>query len=61
MLTRDDARTVRALASLARHVPQKMRAAHLAKKGEALAAKIVREVELAEEVIAAFAEPTEGR
>ena len=57
MLTRDDARTVRALASLARFAPQQMRAAHLIGKAEQLAARIEREAELAEEGLEAFASP----
>jgi len=60
MLTRDDALTVRALASLARFAPQKMRAAHLARKGEELADRIEREALLRAEVMRAFSESVEG-
>lgn len=53
MLTREHATTVRAPASLAKHAPQRMRAAHLIGKAEAVALEIERAVELAE--------PAEGR
>lgn len=61
MLTREHATTVRALASLARFVPQRMRAEHLIGKAEAVALEIERAVEMHEQVTAAFAEPTEVR
>lgn len=44
-LTRADARLLRALATLAESVPERMRAAHLAPKAEELAERIERETE----------------